>query len=215
MFKKLFLNVPPSVFLSLIVALMTKRAWHVCPSWYVWAVTVEWHWQTKQKNSEKICPSATSSTINPLWTHPAVNQGLRCERPVTNRLSHGTAILFRFQNVSYFIWLSATFKTIHVSVNWHRLRILVASAFVITTARSESQQISMMSRPCLLFCMFDLSTRLNSLDVYKRESPEGPVFIIDSVLNKLHVSLQPATSKKTLIPKNMLLSPDMQCRFSV
>jgi hypothetical protein len=34
------------------------------------------------------CPSATSSITNPTWTEP----GVRAERPVTTRLSHGTAI---------------------------------------------------------------------------------------------------------------------------
>jgi hypothetical protein len=37
------------------------------------------------------CPSATSSTINPTWTDPDANPGLRSARPATNRLSHGTA----------------------------------------------------------------------------------------------------------------------------
>jgi hypothetical protein len=37
----------------------------------------------------KICPTATLSTTNPTWTDPGSNPGLRGERPVTNRLSHG------------------------------------------------------------------------------------------------------------------------------
>jgi hypothetical protein len=36
-------------------------------------------------------PSATLSTTNPTWIDPGANPGLRDERPVTNRLSHGTA----------------------------------------------------------------------------------------------------------------------------
>jgi hypothetical protein len=39
----------------------------------------------------KTCPSVTLSTTNPTWTDPGSNQGLRAERPATNRLSHGTA----------------------------------------------------------------------------------------------------------------------------
>ena len=35
--------------------------------------------------------SDTLSTTNPTWTGPGSNPGLRGERPVTNRLSHGTA----------------------------------------------------------------------------------------------------------------------------
>jgi hypothetical protein len=33
-------------------------------------------------------PSATLSTTNPTWIDPGANQGLRGERPATNRLSH-------------------------------------------------------------------------------------------------------------------------------
>ena len=39
------------------------------------------------------CPSATLSTINLTWTDTGSNPGLRGERPATNRLSHGTALL--------------------------------------------------------------------------------------------------------------------------
>jgi hypothetical protein len=38
-------------------------------------------------------PSATLSTTNLSWIDPGANPGLRGERPATNRLSHGTAIL--------------------------------------------------------------------------------------------------------------------------
>jgi hypothetical protein len=38
-------------------------------------------------------PSATLFTTNPTWIDPEANPGLRGERPVTNRLSHGTAFL--------------------------------------------------------------------------------------------------------------------------
>jgi hypothetical protein len=37
-------------------------------------------------------PSATLSTTNPTWIDPGANPGLRGERPVTNGLSHGTAL---------------------------------------------------------------------------------------------------------------------------
>jgi hypothetical protein len=40
----------------------------------------------------KTYPSATISTSNPTWTDPGSNPGLRGERPVTKRLSHGTAL---------------------------------------------------------------------------------------------------------------------------
>jgi hypothetical protein len=44
-----------------------------------------------QSTRGKTCPSATLSTINPTWTDPGLNPGLRGERPASNRLSHGTA----------------------------------------------------------------------------------------------------------------------------
>jgi hypothetical protein len=48
----------------------------------------------------KTFPNATFSTTNPTWTDPGSNPCLRGERPATNRLSHGTALLavlfFRF-----------------------------------------------------------------------------------------------------------------------
>jgi hypothetical protein len=45
----------------------------------------------------KTCPIATLSTTNPTYTDPGASSNLRGERPVTNRLSHGTANL-RFNN---------------------------------------------------------------------------------------------------------------------
>jgi hypothetical protein len=39
----------------------------------------------------KTCHSATLSTTNPTWADPGSNPGLRAVRPVTSRLSHGTA----------------------------------------------------------------------------------------------------------------------------
>jgi hypothetical protein len=57
----------------------------------VWRATVEWHWQIKQENPERTCPSATLSTTNPIWTEPGENLGLRGEKSATNRLTHGTA----------------------------------------------------------------------------------------------------------------------------
>jgi hypothetical protein len=45
-----------------------------------------------QRTQRKTCPSATLSTINPIWIDPSANPGLRGERPVTNGLSHGTAL---------------------------------------------------------------------------------------------------------------------------
>jgi hypothetical protein len=41
---------------------------------------------------EKYVPSATLSTTNRSWTDPGANPCLRGEIPVTNRLSHSTAL---------------------------------------------------------------------------------------------------------------------------
>jgi hypothetical protein len=41
----------------------------------------------------KTRPSATLSTTNPTWTDPGSKPGLSGERRVTNRLSHGTALI--------------------------------------------------------------------------------------------------------------------------
>jgi hypothetical protein len=41
----------------------------------------------------KICHSATLSTTNVTWTDLGSNPVLRSERPATDRLSHGVALL--------------------------------------------------------------------------------------------------------------------------
>jgi hypothetical protein len=50
--------------------------------------------QGKLRYSEKTCPSATLSTINPSWFDPGSNPGRRGGEPATNRLSYGTAKKF-------------------------------------------------------------------------------------------------------------------------
>jgi hypothetical protein len=52
----------------------------------------------------KTSPSTTLSTINPTWTDPGSNPGLRGGKPVANRLSHGTAI-FRHVNLPFLFFL--------------------------------------------------------------------------------------------------------------
>jgi hypothetical protein len=46
-----------------------------------------------QRIQRKSCPNATLSTTNPTWTDKGANLDFHSERPATNRLSHGTAIL--------------------------------------------------------------------------------------------------------------------------
>jgi hypothetical protein len=48
--------------------------------------------QGKPKYSEKTCPVQLCAT-NPTWIDPGANPGLRGERPATNRLSRGTALV--------------------------------------------------------------------------------------------------------------------------
>jgi hypothetical protein len=56
----------------------------------------EWWWnyidRENRRTRRKTCPSATLSTTNATWIDPGTNQGLRGERPVTNCLSHCTAL---------------------------------------------------------------------------------------------------------------------------
>jgi hypothetical protein len=49
--------------------------------------------KTQRTQKRKTCDSATLSTTNPIWTDLCVNPGLWGERPATNCLSHGTALL--------------------------------------------------------------------------------------------------------------------------
>jgi hypothetical protein len=48
-------------------------------------------WQGKQKYSKKTCPNAALSTTNPTCC-PDANPDRRGGKPVTNRLSYGTAV---------------------------------------------------------------------------------------------------------------------------
>jgi hypothetical protein len=50
-----------------------------------------------RRTRRKTCPSATLSATKLTWIDPATNTGLRGERPATNYLSHGTAILHILQ----------------------------------------------------------------------------------------------------------------------
>jgi hypothetical protein len=77
------------------VGLVPKRgclltlAYYSFPRWYEFG---ERRWNDiltgeNRRTRRKTCPSATLSTINPIWIDP----GLRGERPATNDLSHGKA----------------------------------------------------------------------------------------------------------------------------
>jgi hypothetical protein len=59
--------------------------WHMSVEGHSGIILTWQNWRTRRK----ICPSATLPTANPTWT----DLGLHCERPVTNCLSHGMAIV--------------------------------------------------------------------------------------------------------------------------
>jgi hypothetical protein len=70
--------------------------WPIVPApddrWgWLWSNWWNEDWQGKTKYSEKTCPSATLSTTNPTWPDPGSNQGRRCGKTATNRLSYGAA----------------------------------------------------------------------------------------------------------------------------
>jgi hypothetical protein len=48
----------------------------------------------------KTCPSTTLSTTNLTWNDPGSNTSLRGDRPATNRLRHGTAMLVAYSTLS-------------------------------------------------------------------------------------------------------------------
>jgi hypothetical protein len=64
-------------------------SYYACPGW-LWRWRIWWNedWQGKPMYSEKTCPSATLSTINPTWPDPDANPDRRCGKPATNRLSY-------------------------------------------------------------------------------------------------------------------------------
>jgi hypothetical protein len=70
--------------------------WPIVPApdgrWCVWSSQWNENWQEKPIYSEKTCPNATLSTTKPTWPDMAMDPGHRCWKPVTNRLSYGTAI---------------------------------------------------------------------------------------------------------------------------
>jgi hypothetical protein len=55
-----------------------------------------------RRTRRKTCPSATLSTTNHTWSEPGANPDLRGKRPVTNRLSYGTATLTSYLLLFFF-----------------------------------------------------------------------------------------------------------------
>jgi hypothetical protein len=69
-----------------------------------------------RRTRRKTCPGASLSTTNTTWIDPGANPGLRHERPVTNDLSHGTALDWTYRRTSCCViklcWQSNRHKTI-------------------------------------------------------------------------------------------------------
>jgi hypothetical protein len=59
--------------------------------WWLWGNWWNEDWQGKSKYTDKICPSSTFSTTNPIWPDPGSNPGRCGGKPATNRLSYGAA----------------------------------------------------------------------------------------------------------------------------
>jgi hypothetical protein len=74
---------------------MSVTKWPIVPAlddrWWVCSSRWNENWQQKP-NSEKTCPSDTLSSTNLTWPDLSSNPGCPGEKPVTNRLSYGTAI---------------------------------------------------------------------------------------------------------------------------
>jgi hypothetical protein len=75
-------------------ALRSPMAYCASPGWLWWWRNWWNDWQGKPKYSEKTCPSAALSTTNPTCC-PDANPGRRGGKPMTNRLSYGTALIFQ------------------------------------------------------------------------------------------------------------------------
>jgi hypothetical protein len=110
-------NFPWSIFLwrTPQQMLRTHRSLKACCAtlWWRWLVlfsfflVMEPRWNEIDRENRstggKTCPSVTLSTTNPTWNDPGSNSGLRCERPATNRLRHGTAFPWSIKNTSKII----------------------------------------------------------------------------------------------------------------
>jgi hypothetical protein len=79
-------------------------AYCTCTGW-LWGWRIWWNeWQEKLKYSEKTCPDATLSTINPTWPDPGLNPGRRGGKPATNRFSYGAAFRDSYSKMKPFHW---------------------------------------------------------------------------------------------------------------
>jgi hypothetical protein len=75
-----------------------RRAWS---SWW------NENWQGTPKYSEKTCPNATLSTINPIWSDLGSNPGRRRRGGmlVTNRVGYGTVSQKKMEQIGFYSFL--------------------------------------------------------------------------------------------------------------
>jgi hypothetical protein len=88
-----------------------------------------------RRTRRKTCPSATLSTTNPTWTDLGANPGLRGEGPVTNDLSHGTAVTTCYISNQYSDW---------PQTGWPRLG---PRGSLVFSARSREQAVLRATKP--------------------------------------------------------------------
>jgi hypothetical protein len=81
---------------------------------WIWSsrgmILTEENWRTQRKTS----PSATLPTTNPIWAALGINLGLCGEKPVTNHLSYGTALISPEDGGSMFLQNDGTYLQVHV-----------------------------------------------------------------------------------------------------
>jgi hypothetical protein len=80
------------------------------------------------------CFIATFSTINPTWTDSSAYPGLRVERPTTNRLSHGTAVL-KLKPSRHICIILVPFNVLSLS-----LILSIESTFFLLRPRIEAEE---------------------------------------------------------------------------
>jgi hypothetical protein len=73
-----------------------------------------------RRTRRKTCPNATLSTTNHTWIGTGVNPDLQGERPATNDLSHGTALIRRLKPSWFFTTATLTVTGLAHKAPLHR-----------------------------------------------------------------------------------------------
>jgi hypothetical protein len=98
-----------------------RRVYSSAPGWYM---SMESHGGMiltgeNLRTRKTTCPKVTLSIKNFTWADPSANPGLCCERPVPNRLSHGTAHKDTFSYIQCFLFKASCFVSVYLRA--HRL----------------------------------------------------------------------------------------------